>query len=563
MNLAYWLNTAWCWQCRREGIAFRHSFSRVRQTQESVLRAILRQGVRSVYGRVHGFDRAHSIEDFQQRVPLSDYDSLAEYVDRIADGESRVLTGERVKLLEPTSGSTSAEKLIPYTAGLRRQFHRAVSAWVWDVMHHFPAVRRGRAFWSISPPRLTDRRTPSGIPVGFDSDVQYLSRMQRRIVSRLLVIPSEIQSVRQLDQFRYAMLLYLLRAADVALISVWSPTFLTAILDRLEEWLEAICADLRRGTLRPPASPPGDKSSGLQLLPDPRRADVLWRLLRGPGSIGDRLTECWPRLSLISCWADASAESHVARLREYFPHVTLQPKGLIATEGVVSVPLSGSEGAALAVRSHFFEFENIGDDVVAGRDRSTLVLAHQLELGKRYRVVLTTAGGLYRYVLGDVVEVVGFRQQCPLLRFAGRSGCVSDLVGEKLNEAHVRTAMEGSFHKLGIQPHFAMLVPIVGQPPRYRLYVVCADVDAGSVLFSRLATTLQSHLEENPHYRYATGIGQLGSVEARPLDTDARTAWACYERRCLQRGQRPGDIKPVALELSTGWDEVFRGFTPE
>ena len=47
-------------------------------------------------------------------------------------------------------------------------------------------------------------------------------------------------------------------------------------------------------------------------------------------------------------------------------------------------------------------------------------LAHELERGRTYSVVVTTGGGLYRYRLGDLVNVVGFEAGCPLLRFVGR-----------------------------------------------------------------------------------------------------------------------------------------------
>ena len=57
-------------------------------------------------------------------------------------------------------------------------------------------------------------------------------------------------------------------------------------------------------------------------------------------------------------------------------------------------------------------------------------------------MVVTTGGGLYRYPLRDVVEVVGFVNECPLLRFVGRARRVSDLVGEKLDESHVSRILQ-------------------------------------------------------------------------------------------------------------------------
>ena len=66
---------------------------------------------------------------------------------------------------------------------------------------------------------------------------------------------------------------------------------------------------------------------------------------------------------------------------------------------------------------------------------SATVLAHELELNKQYEVVLTTSGGLYRYKLRDIIEVMGFDEGVPLFRFVGKAGYISDLF--EIGRAHV------------------------------------------------------------------------------------------------------------------------------
>src|SRR5262249_47808944 len=161
--------------------------------------------------------------------------------------------------------------------------------------------------------------------------------------------------------------------------------------------------------LRPPSPLPPAIARRLAgaLRPMPARARQLAEVWQSQASVAERWRATWPRLALISCWADAAAALLTPEVRALFPAVELQAKGLLATEGFVSFPLVDQPGAALAIRSHFFEFEE--------GDGARCQLAHELDRGGRYRVVLTTAGGLYRYRLEDEVEVVGFRQQCPLL----------------------------------------------------------------------------------------------------------------------------------------------------
>ena len=155
-------------------------------------------------------------------------------------------------LLEPTGGSSGGEKWIPYTAALRRQFQRGVAAWIADLFRHRPAVRRGRAYWSISPALGPPRRTAGGIPVGFDDDAAYLGWLEQWAVRRLLVAPSRLSRIGDLRLFRYCTLLSLLAAEDLALISIWNPTFLPSLLLSLPKWLDRLCDDLRRGSVRGP-----------------------------------------------------------------------------------------------------------------------------------------------------------------------------------------------------------------------------------------------------------------------------------------------------------------------
>ncbi len=206
-----------------------------------------------------------------------------------------------------------------------------------------------------------------------------------------------------------------------------------------------------------------------------RRADELRGIFGSAAATPEKLAACWPRLALVSCWADASSAMYVPPLQAMLPKVSLQPKGLLATEGVVSLPLVGATGSALALRSHFLEFI----DVRTAGDRrcQDLCLADELELQGRYRVVLTTGGGLYRYDLGDEIEVIGFHHACPLVRFLGRGSAVSDLVGEKLSEKHVRSVIDRICRESGVAPQFALLAPTGQSPEGYCLFLQCTPRD--------------------------------------------------------------------------------------
>jgi hypothetical protein len=152
----------------------------------------------------------------------------------------------------------------------------------------------------------------------------------------------------------------------------------------------------------------------------------------------------WPRLKLVSCWGDASSASWFRKLALRFPQAAFQRKGLLATEGVITIPDCAGD-PSLCIHSGFYEFLD-----KEGRVR----LAGELCAGDSYQVILTTASGLYRYQTGDIVlcDRAARGSEPPILRFIGRTGISSDLVGEKLTEAFVSQCL------IDVE-EFAVLVP--------------------------------------------------------------------------------------------------------
>ena len=283
MGLAWWLNTAWMWKCRREARRFATATRNVRRVQEELLIDLVRRNQATWFGSKYDFQHVQTARDYQCLVPLSTHDDYAELLHRIAAGEANVLTGERVELLEPTSGTTRGEKLIPYTAALRREFQRAVAAWIADLYEHRPAVRRGRAYWSISPALGHRATTAGGVRIGFDDDTAYLGGLERWALRHLLAAPPELARIADIESFRYLTLWSLLCASDLTLISVWNPTFLSAFVAGIEPWTDRLIDDVRRGTPRQ-----AEALRALRRCPRDRAA-ALVRILKQSSSLAEKL----------------------------------------------------------------------------------------------------------------------------------------------------------------------------------------------------------------------------------------------------------------------------------
>ncbi|ACY17260.1 GH3 auxin-responsive promoter [Haliangium ochraceum DSM 14365] len=510
---------------------YRRALAAPRTTQEALLGSILAANADTEYGRAHGFAGITGAAGFQDRVPIASYETLAPHIERAAQGRPAVLTREPVRMFERSGGSTQTTKLIPYTAGLLREFSAATAPWLYDLHRGHPRLIGRRSYWSVSAATRGRETTAGGIPIGFDDDTDYFGAAERFALRQLMAVPGEVGRLRDVDAWRRATALGLLAAEDLGFVSVWSPTFLTGLMRYMEQhWRELASA-----------------------LPT-RRAAAIARGLDAAGSFVGRAL--WPHLALLSCWCDGPSRHVLGDLRGYFPDTPVQPKGLLATEGVVSIPFAGDAldgdraGGPLAVCSHVLEFLDLENP-----DARPL-WADELRVGGRYSPLLTTSGGLYRYHLKDIVQCVGFRQATPVVRFVDKLERVSDLCGEKVHAAQVQTGLDRAARACGQAPRFALVAPVAqggAQPPHYRLYIELPGADEDAL--SAFTRALEAHLESGHHYRYCRQLGQLGAMDYRAVRDGQRHYLAA---RCAQ-GQREGDIKPTVLELGGDWERALLG----
>jgi hypothetical protein len=524
---------------------YKINLKHLKKKQRQKLATLIKKNKHTCFGKEHDFAGIHDAASFQKHVPIREYEDFSPYIHRIVSGERNVLTAEDVILLEPTGGTTSGSKLIPYTRSLKKEFQEAVNPWIFQIYKTHPRLLRGKSYWSITP-SISDRRTtPSGIPVGFEEDTEYLGLLGR-ILRYALVVPNVINRMKNAENVRYVTAYFLLIEKDLSLISVWNPTFLLLILETIEKYLARLIADIRDGTLSLPGAEPVDFLEPY-LKPYPARAGEIAEIAAESNAAAYK--EIWKGLTLISCWTSGFAQYYAKKLKEYFPGVIIQGKGLIATEGIVSIPFYDEKGYFPAYTSHFFEFL---EDEEGGRK---VRLLHQLEVGKKYTVILTTGGGLYRYNLRDSVLVTGKYRDVPLIRFEGREN-VCDIVGEKLSYGHVRRVVEAVVEKYGISVDFIMLSPAL-EPCgcRYILFMESKNrINDSTLRLSRGA--IEEGLAENFHYRYARDLEQVAPLKIFLIES---AGMRTYFNRCRAEGQKIGDIKPDVLDKRTGWQDYFKG----
>jgi hypothetical protein len=475
------------WSTIRSGVAGHRdalveSLHRTEDAQSQLLQRILRRNRDTEFGTHFDFAEIATVEEYQERVPLQDYDDIRVDIVRMMDGEKNLRCADEIVLFEQTGGSTGGSKFLPFTDASLKAVRRAVLPWLDDLLQSYPGITAGKAYWAISPATRQQSCSKGGIPIGIDNDAMYFGDPLAQAIGETLAVPPTVAAIESVDEWRTTTLRHLLDCTDLSFVSVWSPTFFLQLIDAVD-------------------------------------SDVAAR---------------WPMLDTISCWSSASSRRYACELSERFPAVTLQGKGLLATEGVVTVPLCAAIAPVLAIESGFFEF--VDDD-------GDILLAQQLETNATYSVVMTTEAGLYRYRLGDRVLVKGWFGDSPCLEYVGREGGGSDLCGEKLTVEFVDAV-------LGDMPGFAFLVPVAGERPFYCLVLNAALVAEEQI--DELVNYADKQLSQNPQYQYARDIGQLAALKARRLNDPV----AEYERICVESGQRLGDIKPTTI-ASLKWSETF------
>lgn len=488
-------------------------FHRSLQDPETAQRRVQQQIgdrlIASDYGKAFGI---RSIDDWQ-RVPIVEYDDLLPWIRQGSEFDSQnegakgaknfaevnlfcpksPLTPEPILFHERTSGTSGVPKWIPYTRSLRRSFNHAFCVWAYDLIRHGAPFTTGKLYFCISPQFPGAANEPLADQLADDS--QYLDRWLQWMLRPFWVsLPNS--SWRSVEEFKWQLAVALLQAADLEIISIWSPSFLTVMLEYIQTHRHALRRSLRLSAQRD------------RLL---QAAEISWAAV-------------WSNLKLISCWDSATAADSASGLRSQFPGVLVQGKGLLATEAPITIPLIAANGYVPVLDHILFELE---------AEDGAVCWLHQGRVGKTYTLILSQTGGLYRYRLGDRVRVTHFYQQTPCLEFVGRGKDTSDLVGEKLHAAFVADVLQ----HLNLAATFQTLVAAT-QPFRYILLLDNATESAAAI-----AQQLDRLLCESPHYRHARLLGQLAAPNV--FVSPQIPAWLTAEE--LKAGKTWGDIKHSQL----------------
>jgi len=593
------------------------SKSKIRETQVKILLEILKTNKNTEYLKnfetesqiLNIENEKELIEKFQNKIPIVNYENIKEFVEKEKSGENNVLLSDKIKLFELTSGSTSDVKYIPYTEKFLKSYMNGVFAWIYNLYQNNKRLFLGSSYWSVSPILKREAVTSGGIRVGIEDDTSYFDKVSAFFLNKLFTVPKEIKSIQNMEDFLLITAVFLLLSENLAMISVWSPSFLMILLDFIEKNHRGICqivksedlgteffADKNLGNKKyfqiiqkkyrklwkknrskflinyfekyeKNILSKNDKTQNLEITEKNNENEIMAENKNLETKSGNKIVEnfvdysvIWEKLSLVSCWADSDSYEIFIKLKEKLNpnkkniNLKFQGKGLMSTECIVSFPLENVEnGSVVAYNSFFYEFIQVSGDKLENRSPKLL---DELEMKERYCVVVTTNAGLYRYNTNDIVEVTGFYHKIPIVKFVGRINNFSDIVGEKLKNSFVEKQVLTTLEENNIKGEFLLFAPVKNETGEifYTLFLEIKK-DGRKFNWKQIENEINSSLCKAFHYEYAYKLGQLRKVRVFLIEKDGLNTYTAEK----SKKQKIGDIKYRLLDKNFGWENKFAG----
>lgn len=536
----------------RESQLFLSSLGRSEEVQaRTLLETIVHPNVESERGRSLGFARISSVEEWQRAVPITDYEALRPAIDRLIAGEQGVLTTEPVRRFFLTSGSTARPKHVPVTSSFLLAKSRAFGIYWSLALAQHPGANRSSIATNFSDAGSDKRADGGGLPVSSESAYwsQVVAATQRR--SRPLM-PRPVARIPDAEA-RYYGLARVLLEEDLSGLMSLNPSTILLLFQAITAHGAALARDLERGEVSSELAVPEEARAAIlaRTGPDPARAERLRRALADAPAFAAKAL--WPSLSLIVSWRSPMLRPYLELLAPHLDGVRSRDYLSMASEGVLAIPIAPEEsGGALAIGVHFYELIPL-DEIE--RANPTVLLPHQVEVGKSYVIVLTTSSGLFRYNIGDVVRVVRFEQQTPVVEFLHRAGRTCSLTGEKLTEEQVTGAIAAAARALHLPLVSFTVHPAPSGFPRY-VVLVETERPAGREALHTLATTFDRTLSAaNLEYASKRESKRLGAPEVWRV---APGSYARHRADRIRAGTSDGQYKPTHLTRDSSFHQAFQ-----
>jgi hypothetical protein len=317
--------------------------------QTKVFKELIQKGLKTKFGKDHGFQKVTDTESFRAIVPVRDYEELRPYIDQVLEGEADVLWPGRPLYYAKSSGTTSGAKYIPITGDSMPQHIRAAREALLNYIHQTGSTKaiNGRHIFLQGSPVLEDK---NGVALGRLSG----------IVAHY--VPAYLQKNRM-------------------------PSWETNCIDDWETKVDAIVDE----TLKENMTIIGGIPSWVQMY--------FERLIQ---KTGKAVGELFPNFSLF-VYGGVNFEPYRGIFKKLIGRTPDSIEFYPASEGFFAYQDSQSDKGLLLLLNHgiFYEF------IVASSFFEKEQEFHSLEevqIGVNYVMIISTTAGLWRYNIGDTIQ---------------------------------------------------------------------------------------------------------------------------------------------------------------
>lgn len=347
--------------------------------QRNVLQHLVTQAQYTEFGRKYKFSRLFTIKDFKERIPIHECNDLKPYINRMMTGEQNILWNTPINWFAKSSGTTSDKsKFIPISEESLKDIHFKGSK---DVLSNY---------YKNFP----------------DSDL---------LTGKSLVVGGSHQVSSLEEDIQYGDLSAVLMQ-NTPFWGHWirTPELSIALLDEWESKIER----LAQNTIH-------ENVTSLAGVPT-WTIILIKRILDISGK--KTLKEVWPNLELYM-HGGVSFTPYREQIKKLIGAPINYLEMYNASEGFFAAQNMPDDEGLLLYTDHgiFYEFLPVEE---YGKQNAKTIGLREVELHKNYAPVISTNGGLWRYLLGDTIQFTSLRPY--KIKVSGRLKHYMNAFGEEV-----------------------------------------------------------------------------------------------------------------------------------
>ncbi len=347
------------------------------QVQKATLLTLLTQAAKTEWGQKYNYSKIRSYEEFKTQVPVSSYEEVFPYIERMMKGEQNILWGSKINWFSKSSGTTNARsKFIPVS---KESLQTANFRGGIDIYALYLENAKNSEIFLGKGLSIGGSFQESDTKGIFYGDVSAVMTQNLPFWAQYLRTPS----------------------LEVALLPNW------------EEKIERMAEECINQNVT-------------SILGVPTWTIVLiQRLLESTGK--KNIKEIWANLEVFFHGAVAFAP-YKELFNQIAPNINYM-EAYNASEGFFAMRDDLSRDDMLLMLDYGIFYEFVPMEEVESHFPNAITIEN-VELNKNYVLVISTNGGLWRYKIGDTVK---FTSKNPYrIKISGRTKHFINAFGEEL-----------------------------------------------------------------------------------------------------------------------------------